>query len=177
MSLLSAVELLKLVEDGIIEGVSRESINAASIDVHLGDTFLIEQYNEVHPILDLSKREAPVMKTVMDGIILEPGQFCLTHTVETFYLPDYISGQFILKSSMARAGLEHSQAGWADSGWSGSSLTLELTNLLKHNRLMLKKGMAIGQMVFFKHAKVPPEFLYTTKGRYNNDKSVHGMKP
>jgi deoxycytidine triphosphate deaminase len=84
---------------------------------------------------------------------------------------------FILKSSLARSGLEHSQAGWADAGWHDSALTLELSNLLSNHTLHLEAGMAIGQMIFFRHTKVPEEFLYSTKGRYNGDRTVQEIKP
>ena len=40
MSLLSAPELIELVKAGVIEGVSGDAINAASIDLHLGNMFL-----------------------------------------------------------------------------------------------------------------------------------------
>lgn len=177
MSLLSSLELLDLVEQGVIEGVDPESINAASIDLHLGDEFLLEsEFATGSLIVDLSKRERPVMHKARDSIKLHPGDFCLASTKEIFNLPDDISGMFILKSSMARAGLEHSQAGWADAGWHGSSLTLELTNLLKHHSLILRSGMAVGQIVLFRHTPVPKAFSYSTKGRYNGDVGVQGIK-
>lgn len=176
MSLLSARELLQLIDDGVIENSGREFVNAASIDVRLGDTFLFEDNDSERNLVDLSKREAPQMKkTSLRGdayAVLLPGSFCLAHTMEKFNLPDHISGMFILKSSMARAGLEHSQAGLADPGWHGSVLTLELCNLLRKHTLILRPGMRIGQMVFFRHEPVTEEFSYRTKGNYNGDVSV-----
>ena len=179
MGLLSSLELLELVENGVIEGVEEGAINAASIDLHLGKEFLFERDVTFggEPIeLELAKREQPKMMSIFNSITLQPGEFCLASTKEIFHLPDDISGMFILKSSMARAGLEHSQAGWADAGWHGSALTLELTNLLKYHSLILREGMAVGQIVLFRHTSVPKEFSYSTKGRYNGDKSVQGMK-
>jgi dCTP deaminase len=181
MSLLSALELKELVEAGVIEGVREGAINAASIDLHLGCEFLKEgkprpDDNYDLQFVDLSKRESPLMVSRMNDVFLRPREFCLASTVEIFNLPDDVSGMFILKSSMARAGLEHSQAGLADAGWNGSVLTLELTNLLRHHTLILKAGMPIGQIVLFRHTSVPPEFSYRNRGRYNGDRTVSGIK-
>ncbi len=179
MGLLSATELQQLVEQGVIEGVEEGCINAASIDLHLGDFFLSEQNGSEWgepPTINLAKRDKPEMYRQSDFIELPPGAFCLASTKEIFHLPDDISGMFILKSGMARAGLEHSQAGWADAGWHGSALTLELSNLLQHHTLRIEAGMAIGQIILFRHAPVPKEFSYATKGRYNGDRSVSEIK-
>ncbi len=179
MSLLSSNELIELIEAGVIEGVAGDAINAASIDLHLGNDFLLE--SPVHEfaeerLVDLSKREKPRMLEVSGELLLAPRAFCLASTREIFHLPDDISGMFILKSSMARAGLEHSQAGWCDAGWHGSALTLELSNLLRYHTLLLKAGMAIGQIILFRHEPVPSSHSYATKGRYNNDRTVSGIK-
>ena len=180
MSLLSSVELLELVDQGVITNVDRGSINAASIDVHLGTDFLIEKdciyIKSRTPVLDLSKREKPTMFGLKDFVILDPSEFCLASTVETFNMPDNISAQFMLKSSIARSGLEHLMAGFIDSGFNNSVLTLELINMLRYSRIMIKSGMAIGQVIFFKHTDVPEEFSYRNKGRYNGDKTVQEIK-
>ncbi len=180
MSLLSSNELIDLVEAGVIEGVSGDAINAASIDLHLGDEFLIEapmhEFDEER-MVDLSTRQHPAMLGTSGQVLLGPGGFCLASTREMFHLPDDISGMFILKSSLARAGLEHSQAGWCDAGWHGSVLTLELSNLLKFHILKLVSGMPIGQIILFRHTPVPAWASYSQRGRYNNDRTVSGSKP
>jgi len=176
MGLLSATELQQLVEQGVIEGVADGAINAASIDLHLGDKFLIEDSRVCGGYVDLARRDRPEMCDETGEVFLDPGQFCLASTKEIFHLPNDISGMFILKSSMARAGLEHSQAGWADAGWHGSALTLELSNLLQHHTLRLEASMAIGQIILFRHTPVPTEFSYATKGRYNGDRGISEIK-
>lgn len=175
--LLSSLELQHLVDQGVIEGVQEGCINAASIDLHLGADFLHESDNDHYvKVVNLAKREKPMMYKETGYTHLLPGDFCLASTQEIFHLPDDISGMFILKSSMARAGLEHSQAGWADAGWHGSALTLELSNLLRHHTLRLEAGMAIGQIILFRHSRVPKSFSYSTKGRYNGDRGVSEIK-
>jgi len=183
MSLLSALEILELVEQGVIENVRegainyRADINATSIDLYLGRDFLLEEIvDPENNIVNLANRERPKMFEVKDTVILKPNQFCLGTTVERFHLPDNISAQYMLKSSHARAGLEHSLAGWCDASWHNSTLTLELKNNLEHHKLQLTAGMPIGQMIFFRHKIVPKEFLYRNKGRYNNDETVKQLK-
>ncbi|MCV6900917.1 hypothetical protein OE165_28190, partial [Escherichia coli] len=45
------------------------------------------------------------------SFLLRPGQFILAQTIEKFHLPPDISAEYKLKSSMARIGLEHLNAG------------------------------------------------------------------
>lgn len=179
MTLLSHEELLRIVEAEIITPVDVKDINAASIDIHLGDKILWEE--EVYgtnTVIDFSRRD-PVRynEYVMDadGWVLEPGDFILAQSQEIFNLPNWLSAEYKLKSSMARIGLEHMNAGWCDAGWNGSVLTLELKNMCNHHAIRIRPGDAIGQMIFFRHEPVAAEASYATKGRYNNHSSVMGI--
>jgi dCTP deaminase len=86
---------------------------------------------------------------------LVPGQFILADTMESFNMPEDIAGLFFLKSSRAREGYENLHAGYADPGWHGSTLTLELKNSRQLQRLPIWPGLKIGQMVFFKMSAIP----------------------
>lgn len=175
--LLSHEELRRIVEQEIIAPVDVKDINAASIDIHLGDTILVEQ--KVDTIVDFRKREPLFQRTVEmneDGWVLKPGDFILAQSREVFNLPNWLSAEYKLKSSMARIGLEHMNAGWCDAGWNGSVLTLELKNMCQHHAIRIRPGDAIGQMIFFRHEPVPTEASYASKGRYNGDKTVSGIK-
>lgn len=180
MSLLSYTELVELVEQGVIGPVDPKAINAASIDVRLGNDIVTEQYSDhrFRPV-DIHKREVfPSTKlNIISHYDMQPGEFILAHTMETFNLPNNICAEFKLKSSGARTGLENALATWCDCGWSGSVLTLELKNMLRFNALRLTPGMYIGQMIFFRVSEVPSERSYATIGRYNNDSSVSQVKP
>jgi len=180
MSLLSARRLLKLIEDEVLVGSSEEFVNAASIDVRLGSEFMLEYTDESTHKVWLKKREMPpTLKYRCKAdyyIALKPGAFVLGHIQESLNLPDNISAQFILKSSMGRAGLEHSFSGWVDAGYSGT-LTLELSNVLQRHELVLTPGMRIGQIIFWEHEPVPEKYSYRTKGSYNGDTTVTGAKP
>lgn len=143
-----------------------ELLNPASIDVLLGDHLMIEQPESLKlqriSIANYSK-ESPYM--------LQPHQFVLAETQETFRLPDSVSAQFVLKSSRAREGYENLLAGWCDPGWHGSRLTLELVNARRLHAIPLYPNLKIGQMVFFKMSNIPIH-SYAMTGRYNEHSTV-----
>lgn len=147
-----------------------ELLNPASIDVRLGDHLMIE-----HPCQMDLQLVSLAGHTVHDPYWLRPGEFVLAETMETFYLPDHVSGQFALKSSRAREGYSHMLAGWCDPGWHGSKLTLELQNARKMHSLPLYPGLKIGQIIFFKMSATPIK-SYAETGHYNNDQKVSGSK-
>lgn len=167
--LLSYTELCELIEQGVIDAPIK-NVNASSIDITLGDVLYMEKMHSTTKFIDLSEKKSIqtyLMKDVT-ALVLLPGQFALASSQETFNLPNNISAEYKLKSSMARNGLEHLNAGWCDAGWHSSKLTLELKNMTYYHTLILRPGMKIGQMVFFKHAPVPDHASYANKGRYNN---------
>ena len=175
--LLSHNQIKALVRRGVVEHAKEEAINAASLDIHLGDTILTETRGK---LLDYRRRDTPDWSPVLlhpeGGYILAPGEFILAQTVEVFNLPNNISAEYKLKSSMARIGLEHMNAGWCDAGWHGSVLTLEFKNMSRVNSIRLRPGDAVGQLVFFQHEPVDDEASYATRGRYNQDKTVSTIK-
>ena len=92
-----------------------ELLNPASLDVRLGNFLMVENICDPELLrIDISQR------TEDDPFMLQPGEFCLAETLELFNLPNDISCQFVLKSSRARAGVNHLLAGWCDPGWHGS---------------------------------------------------------
>ena len=111
------------------------------------------------------------------GYMIAPGEFLLAQSEQLFNLPMDISAEYKLKSSMARIGLEHLNAGWCDPGWHSSVLTLELINCSRFHTIRIVPGERIGQVVFFRHTLVPEEVSYQKRGRYNLDSKVSGMKP
>ncbi len=180
MSLLSYTELLGLMEDGVIENVTEANVNSSSIDLTLGGKLLYEKSNIGYTdhVRFMKNREPLHMEewNLNQPYFLLPGEFVLAQSVQVFHLPCNISAEYKLKSSMARSGLEHLNAGWCDAGWNGSVLTLELKNMTRSHTLVLEHGMPIGQMVFFRHTPVPVGKSYMHRGRYNNDSQVTGVK-
>lgn len=180
MSLLSYNELCELVEQGVIRDVTGDQINGASIDVRLGNTIIVETCGDLNKkqCVDIQARTNFPQKVVEIGneYHLAPGEFILAHTREKFYLPDDIVAEFKLKSSGARSGLDNALATWCDQNWHDSVLTLELRNNLRHTHIILRPGMFIGQMVFYRTEPVPHERSYAVRGRYNKDSSVQQVK-
>lgn len=176
MSLLSYHRLRELVESGVINA-NPENINGASIDITLDNKVLIE-YAGRH--VNLAAKDnietAEYTFTEESPFVLTPGQFVLASSVETFNLPNNIAGEYKLKSSMARNGLQHLLAGWCDPGWNNSKLTLEFKNVTENHFLLLTPGMKIGQIVFWECDEVPVENSYATKGQYNNQSTVTSSK-
>lgn len=177
--LLTYNELCALVESGAIEGVEPDQINGASIDLTLGDEFFFELNggDDSNSFVNLAKKQSPRMFAWKGATPLDPGEFCLAQTREKFNLPLDIAGHYMLKSSLARSGLQHLFAGFADPGWHGSVLTLELINHLRYHTLVLEPGMKIGQMVFWRGSSpVPFERSYAARGQYNKLSSVAESK-
>lgn len=168
MSILASPRLHQLVDQGVITAL-HENVNASSIDVRLGDTILVEDHLSAK-VVDLAAKDSPdfvEIKLTDEGFIIPPGMCFLAHTVEFFNLPNTISAQFILRSSVGRCFLEHMQAGYADAGWHGAQLTMEFKNNLEAQSILIKPGMRIGQMVFFEHEDAGAD-SYSIKGNYNN---------
>lgn len=183
MSLLSYNKLRELIEDKVLEGSSYENINAASIDLVLGNTFWVEKdprsgmWNGTdYPVIDMLDKNSNHLEKIVvlpgQGIIVPPKGVLLASTVEIFNLPDWLSGEYKLKSTMARNFFNHLNAGWADAGWNGSVLTLEFVNHNRYHAVRVRPGQKCGQMIFFEHEQVPKHASYATKGQYNGDKEA-----
>ena len=163
-------EIHALCEGGLVTPYDPALVNPASLDVRLGLELLVEveEYPTLIPI-DIAGH------TATNPFYLRPGEFVLGCTIETFYLPHNVAGQFALKSTRARQGLEHLMAGYCDPGWSGSKLTLELQNARQHHPVALWPEMRIGQIVFHRMSDTPTRD-YSLVGHYNHDISVQSAK-
>lgn len=181
MSLLSFNQLCHLIDKGIIQNAQHDNVNSASIDLVLGRNVMIERQHqgEFVPVINMLDKHANHLELITmddDGIVVPPGGVLLAETVEVFHLPNNISGEYKLKSTMARNFFNHLNAGWADAGWNGSVLTLEFVNHLQYHAIRVKPGMKCGQMIFFEHEEVPADRSYAARGQYNGDKSVTAGK-
>lgn len=177
MSLITYTELCALVEQGVIENVKPEQINGASIDLTLADGYMLEDrpYGCKEYVF-LGNKETPKMMKASGDLVLKPGAFALAATEQVFNLPPDIAAIYVLKSSMARAGLNHLNAGYCDPAWHGSALTMEFHNVLRHHTLVLKPGDKCGQMYFFRGEVVPELASYAVRGQYNQDAGVQASK-
>lgn len=177
MSLLTHNELVELVESSAIEGVPTENINGASIDITMGGTFYYEAVpSETRKTIRLANKETPEMIRHAGHLPLAPGMWCLAETQQVFHLPNDIAAIYVLKSSLARAGLNHLNAGYCDPGWHGSVLTMEFHNINRWHTLILEEGMKAGQMYFMRGEPVPNDMSYAVRGQYNGDKAAQPSK-
>lgn len=168
-------EILELCVNGEMENWDESCVNAASLDLRMGDTILVERGPEGSMrAVDYSRRERLDMievKLERTGFLVHPGMFFLAHTVERCNFADNTAALFRIKSSMGRVGLEHMDAGWVDPGFHGA-LTLEFCNMTQRHTLLLRPGDRIGQLVFFRGNPVSEDKSYRTKGNYNGSDSV-----
>jgi len=162
--------ITRLCEAGLVSPFDASLVNPASLDVRLGGTLLIESAAgpELVPYpLDRHDEAEPFW--------LRPGQFVLADTLEAFFMPDDVAGEFRLKSSRAREGLDQALAVWLDPGWCGSVLTMEIRNNRQLHPIPLWPGRRIGQIILHLMA-TPPERSYRETGRYNGDQTVAASK-
>lgn len=135
-------------------------VQPASIDVHLGKDLLLEV--EYTPDLE---------RFVMEGsYFVDPGEFLLGHTNETVRIPEDCVGDFVLRSSVARAGLNHALSGLLDPGFEGQ-VTLELQNWRRFWPVQIKPGMRIGQIVLHRLSGRPRR-SYAQIGHYQNQRGA-----
>jgi dCTP deaminase len=135
----------------IIDPLEQQQIQPASVDVRLGDEFLVFR-NHTCEVIDPFDKPADLMENVImaDGqaFILHPGEFVLGTTLEAIGLPDDIVARVEGKSSLGRLGLLiHATAGFVDPGWTRGQITLELSNVATLP-IKLWPGMKIGQLSF-----------------------------
>lgn len=164
--ILADFQIRALCESGMVTPFDPSLVNPASLDLRLGSNILIESA-EGPELVPYSLAH----HTADDPYRLVPGQFVLAETQETFNLPNNLAGQFVLKSSRAREGLQHLLAGYCDPGWHGSRLTLELKNVRQLHWVGIWPGLKIGQMKFL-CMDARPLASYAEVGRYNRDQGV-----
>lgn len=135
----------------VIEPLDEAQIQPASVDVRLGNSFLVfrrHTASHIDPYVvndDLMEKHAVEEG---DAFVLHPGEFVLGTTLERLTLPNDIVARIEGKSSLGRLGLLiHATAGFVDPGWKNGQITLELSNVAPLP-IRLWPGMKIGQLSF-----------------------------
>lgn len=136
--------IIKLAERGMVSPFTLAHVNPASLDLTLSPDFV-----DLHTGLHFSTPE----------ITLSPGEAILASTVEFIAMPLSCAGVIYLKSSLARAGLDHALAGFVDPNFMGT-LTLELHS---HREITLYAGQRLVQLVLYR-MEGRPDNPY--RGRY-----------
>ena len=150
--ILSDKDIKKALESGkiVIDPLFPNSIQPASVDVHLGADFLVFKTDQ-HTCIDPKESIDEMMEaiTIDDNrqFILHPGQFALGITYETIAVPNDMVVQLNGKSSLGRIGLiVHATAGYVDPG-NTLKITLEFQNLA-NLPVKLYYKMPIAQVAF-----------------------------
>lgn len=136
--ILSDTSLKSLALAGLVAPYISDNVQGSSIDLTLGSTIKVESPS--------GRSNKWVDQSIVEPYSLAPGEFVLAHTEETIKIPKGCAAMVLLRSSAARAGYEHSLAGWCDPFFEGQ-LTLELRNNLRHHRLALQAGMRLCQLI------------------------------
>jgi dCTP deaminase len=169
--ILSDKTISKMIEEKtlVIEPITKEQIQPASVDIRLGNTFSVVDDTPSGIITLGSKIE--YKSIVTDTYLILPGQFVLATTMEYFELPDDLTAFVEGRSSLGRMGLFIQNAGWVDPGFKGE-ITLELYNA---NRcaIELKAGRRVGQLVF---AKMDDSALNPYNGKYQGQRGATGSR-
>lgn len=155
----SHIETLCL--NGLISPYISDHINPSSLDICIGNTALIET------VVGLIEHDFS-QYTSDNPYLLEPNEFILVGTLETFNLPSNICADIKIKSSRAREGLSHALAGWVDCGFNGV-LTLELKNYTRYRKIPIYPGLRVAQLVLYKTDTPDKDY---SSGRYSNHDTV-----
>lgn len=153
----------------VIEPLTKQQIQPASVDIRLGNTFSVVDDS---PSGIIALGEQIKYKTITsDTYLILPGQFVLATTMEYFELPDDLTAFVEGRSSLGRMGLFIQNAGWVDPGFKGE-ITLELYNANKC-AIELRCGRRVGQLVF---AKMDQCAQNPYNGKYQGQKGATGSR-
>ncbi len=128
------------------------TLGSCSIDLRLGYTFRVFDHSRI-PYFDPYKknytgevtRELIVAKN--EPFILQPGDFVLATTIESFELPDNLLARLEGRSSLGRLGIVvHSTASIFEPGWRGK-VVMEMGNMGRMP-VALYPGMRVCALTF-----------------------------
>ena len=150
---------------GGLEPFDPALVNPASVNLRIGTVCKIEGPSGDLYEVDISENH------IGRPYLVDPGEWILTHTMETVSLADDLEAEVCLRSSAARAGWDHCLAGYVDPGWSGS-LTLEFQNVRRYAALPIYPGLQLCQLRLRRLDKRPINH-YGLTGRYHGDRCVN----
>jgi len=169
----------------VLENVTEKQFSQNSIDLSLGKYIFIDKKSVFYP---MSYEDLKLGKTIENKnkeyykldlsmfesspFVLYPDTFILAYTDEWVgsKANTNIAWQFLLKSTLARLGLDHNLAGWVEPGYF-LPLCLELTTKAP---LELRYGDLIGQAVF--HLTTDDSQDYTKSGSYQKHTNLKKLK-
>lgn len=171
---LSDVDIIERIEDDslIIEPYEESNVEPASVDFRLGEdhkSVRARYLRGEEGIVDVSDddNDALMYEELEPTLIVPPGTFILTTTLERVEIPDDLVANVLGRSSLGRLGISvHQTAGYIDPGFKGQ-ITLELSN---HGPapVKLSPGQRICQVVFDELSSPALEPYGHEKSQYQN---------
>lgn len=169
--ILSDKTLKAMLADGslVVDPITEESIQPASIDCRLGDHYLLIE--DTHMDILTLDSEIKYREITGDSITIPPHTFLLATIAEYVKLPNDLTAFVEGRSSIGRIGLFIQNAGWVDPGFEGR-ITLELFNA-NSLPIKLQKGRRICQLVF---AKMDQAAENPYRGKYQGQERSVGSR-
>jgi dCTP deaminase len=175
MTVLCDRDLREIALNGAIDPFDGFALQPASIDLKLGNKFMVMN-SYAHECIDIDNVPEDLMEEKYIGgdgfIVLHPQEFMLAETKEIINVPLDMLGRMEGKSSLGRIGLiVHATAGFFDPGWHGRG-TLELFNCA-NIPIRLRPGRFICQFSFqMLTGRVEKPY----DGKYQGDMGVAGSR-
>ena len=154
----------------LVDPVKDSQINPASVNLTLGDTFLIPRIKHNCHVALGSNAEYRRFQSTEGGFPIDPGEFVLATTQEHVNIPSNVAAFVQGRSSIGRIGLTTQNAGFVDPGFHGH-ITLELVNE-SPNTIILTPGYPVAQLVFFECYPVEKPY----NGKYNGQVEATGSR-
>ena len=163
------IALEKLIKEERIKPSDGLKINPASVNLCLGNTFLIPKPDQ---IITLGQKVEYTEIYTEDGggFIIQPGQFVLATTKEWISVPENGAAFVQGRSSIGRSGLTVQNAGFVDPGFHGH-ITLELRNDMPCP-IILIPGYPVTQLVYMDVKDIDKVY----EGKYNNQVKATGSR-
>ncbi|WP_458459287.1 dCTP deaminase [Pseudobutyrivibrio sp.] len=145
------------------------ALNPASINLRLGNTFLvIDQETDIYLGEEVHYKRYEVSNH--EVIPIPPGGFMLATTIEKIAVPISCAAFVQGRSSIGRIGLTVQNAGFVDPGFHGH-ITLELKNDTQ-NYIYLKPYYPVAQLVYMEAGDVSHEY----NGKYVGQVEATGSR-
>lgn len=171
--ILSDKTIKQLISTGdlVINPLSENSIQPASVDCRIGSHYLVIDDTQIESGILAFDKEIKYREINSESIIIPPQSFLLATTMEYIKVPNGYTAFVEGRSSIGRMGLFIQNAGWVDSGFEGR-ITLELFNA---NSLPIRidTGRRVCQLVF---CKMDQKAETPYKGKYQGQLISVGSK-
>ncbi len=183
--ILSDRDIKKYLKEGIIKIQPKIDIatqlGSCSVDLRLGHTFRVFNHSRYPYIDPFDKKLGGEMTKEVEinegePFILQPSDFVLATTIESFELPDSLLARLEGRSSLGRLGIVvHSTASIFEPGWRGK-VVMEMGNLGRMP-VALYPGMRVCALTF-EELSSPSQVPYNKKSsaKYVNQRSPEASK-